>query len=120
MALATDARPATLYTIRHITNDGTAVYSMCRMWVYSSTSAATEARIVESDKGDILSPKYAPEITAPAMSGSGAPSAVAVPIMATPMVPADPHEVPVKDDIRTVARKAVSARCCGLTRRTPQ
>ena len=78
------------------------------------------AMLVESESGDILSPKYAPDTTAPAVAASGASSAMAVPINATPMVPADPHEVPVAIDIAAVARNAVSTRWSGLTRRTPQ
>ena len=43
-------------------------------------------------------------------SASGAPTAAAVPSKATPIVPADPQDVPVNDDISAVARNAVSAR----------
>ena len=54
------------------------------------------------------------------MAAIGAPSAAAVPISATPIVPADPHEVPVARDISAVARNAVSTSHCGLMNRTPQ
>jgi hypothetical protein len=47
---------------------------------------------------------------APAVTASGASSATAMPISATPIVPAEPQEVPVQVDISAVARKAVSAR----------
>ena len=51
-----------------------------------------------SDSGDILSPKYAPEIIAPAAIGAGIPSPDATPISATPTVPAVVHEEPVARD----------------------
>ena len=38
-----------------------------------------EARMVVSDKGDILSPKYAPEIMAPAIQPSSKPCAFPIP-----------------------------------------
>jgi hypothetical protein len=57
-----------------------------------------------------LSPKYAPETTAPAVIGSDAPMATAMPMSATPIVPADPHGVPVASDITHVARNAVTIR----------
>ena len=36
------------------------------MWANNSLSATAEERLVESDKGDILSPKTTPEMIAPA------------------------------------------------------
>ena len=33
------------------------------IWTNNSLSATAEERLVESDKGDILSPKIAPEMT---------------------------------------------------------
>ena len=52
-------------------------------------------RIVVSDSGVILSPKYAPQITAPAAIASERPSTLAIPTKATPSVPAVVHELPV-------------------------
>src|SRR5690606_28161543 len=93
---------------------------MCRMCAYSGASAPIAQMFVESDSGDILSPRYAPATTAPAVAPSGASSAAAVPISATPIVPADPHDVPVASDIADVARNAVSTSSSGRTKRTPQ
>ena len=53
-----------------------------------------------------MSPKYAPEITAPAAKGSGISSPTAIPMSATPMVPAVPHEVPVARDVMEQIRTA--------------
>ena len=52
-------------------------------------------RIVVSESGVILSPKYAPQITAPAAVASERPITFAMPTNATPSVPAVVHELPV-------------------------
>lgn len=49
-----------------------------------------EARFVLSEKGDSLSPKSAPQITAPAIIPGGKPMAMPMPIIASPPDPADP------------------------------
>ena len=67
--------------------------------VNTSVPAIAGARFVVSERGDILSPKYEPEIIAPAAIGAGIPSPVATPISATPIVPAVPHEVPVAREV---------------------
>lgn len=54
-----------------------------------------EAITVVSDKGDILSPKYAPDIIAPAIHGVGNPIPYPIPINATPIVAIVVHELPV-------------------------
>ena len=72
------------------------------------------AKFVVSESGDILSPKYAPDTTAPATIGSGAPSPEAIPIKATPMVPAEPHDVPVQMDTIAVTRNAVTIKNDGF------
>ncbi len=65
--------------------------------------------MVVSERGDILSPKYAPETTTPAVSGAGIPRPCAIPIRAMPTVPDVVHEEPVEIDttdvIRRVARR---------------
>ena len=58
-----------------------------------------DARIVVSDKGDILSPKYAPEMIAPAIHPSSKPCAFPIPINAIPMVAIVVHELPVITEI---------------------
>lgn len=49
------------------------------MWVKSSTLHEDEARMVVSDNGDTLSPKYAPEIIAPAIHPSLYPITLPIP-----------------------------------------
>ena len=53
------------------------------------------ARFVVSDKGEILSPKYAPDTTAPAVMGNDISIPVATPINATPTVAAVVQELPI-------------------------
>ncbi len=48
-----------------------------------------------SDNGDNLSPKYAPEIIAPAVSAGGKPKDAPIPIKATPIVAHVLHELPI-------------------------
>ena len=68
-------------------------------WVNTSVPAIAGARLVVSESGDILSPKYAPEIIAPAANGAGIPRPIAIPIRASPIVPTVPHEVPVASEV---------------------
>lgn len=56
--------------------------------------------MVVSDSGDSLSPRYAPEMTAPAVIGAETPIIEAMPTSPTPTVAAVVHEMPM--DIATV------------------
>ena len=60
-------RLTTRNTIDVITNEGTVVIIMNLICVKSGVPAEEDARTVVSDNGDTLSPKYAPEIMAPAV-----------------------------------------------------
>ena len=77
--------------------------------------ATAGARFVVSERGDILSPKYAPEITIPAVSGAGTPRPSAMPMMAIPTVPVVPHEVPVASDTIDVMMRAANRKIAGLS-----
>ena len=71
------------------------------MWRICSnrfTPATAEAIFVVSDSGDILSPKYAPEITAPTAIAVGMPKPFPMPTNAMPTVPQVPQEVPVDSE----------------------
>ncbi len=57
-----------------------------RMCSKIGISPIPAAKLVVSDIGDILSPKQAPHMTAPAVHSSGTPAALATPISATPIV----------------------------------
>jgi hypothetical protein len=77
--------------------------------VKRSVPAIAGARFVVSDNGDILSPKYAPEIIDPATIPELKPKAFPMPSSATPMVATVDHELPVasetKEQITTDATK---------------
>ena len=68
------------------------------MCVNSGVSVTDDARMVVSDNGEILSPKYAPEMMAPAMMPSSNPCALPIPIRAIPIVAMVVHELPVITD----------------------
>src|SRR5690625_4187617 len=77
------------YKIRAIKKAGIVSHSICLMWVKRSVSATAGAMFVVSDKGDNLSPKKAPEITAPAMIPPENPSPSPIAIKAIPTVAID-------------------------------
>ncbi|CAM5191738.1 hypothetical protein LSPH26S_02237 [Lysinibacillus sphaericus] len=79
-------------------NAGIVVYSICFIWSNKSVFVKPAARFVVSDKGDILSPKYEPEITAPAIIGAGIPILKPIPIPATPIVAIVDHELPIASE----------------------
>ena len=60
--------------------------------------AIAGANVVVSDIGESLSPKYAPDIIAPAITGLGNPSPSPIPTRAIPTVEAVLHELPVERD----------------------
>ena len=70
--------------------------------------------IVVEDIGDIFSPTNAPDITAPAVIGSGMPKPSDTPINAKPTVPAVPHDVPVVRHVRTHTIKVSGRKKVGL------
>ena len=76
-------------------------------------------RIVVSESGDILSPKYAPQITAPAAAASERPMTFDMPTKATPSVPAVVHELPVTMPTTAQIAAVVTKKMVGLSRRTP-
>ena len=76
---------------------------MCWMCSYRVEPAARGARLVVSDRGDILSPT-----TAPAVMGRESPSPWAMMTRTTPMVPMDPQDVPVQVDITAQIIKDVT------------
>ena len=78
---------------------GTVVYIMYRICEKRSALAIEEARTVVSDMGDILSPKYAPEMMAPALKAGGMPMALPTPNRAMPMVAMVVHDVPVMTEM---------------------
>ena len=92
-------RLATKKMISAMTNDGTVVTAMNLICVNRGVPAEEEASTVVSDRGEILSPKYAPEMMAPAIHPGSYPCAVPIPTKATPMVAIVVHELPVITEI---------------------
>lgn len=67
-----------------MTQAGTVVYIIFLMWSNKSTPTSEAAILVVSDKGDILSPNNAPEMTAPATMAGFAPKRLPYPKMQRP------------------------------------
>ena len=89
------------------------------MWSNRSTLLTDDARTVVSDSGEILSPKYAPEIIAPAVMASGKPSALPIPRSATPTVAMVVQDDPVSTDTSAQSTHAVRRNTLGLIILTP-
>ncbi len=67
-----------------------------------------------SERGESLSPKYAPEIIAPATKPGENPSAVPMPNSATPMVAIVDQELPVDIDITALIRTVANRKIFGF------
>ena len=80
--------------IIEITKEGIVVYIIYFICVNKSVPAMAEAKLVVSDNGDILSPKYAPDIIAPPISPVGIPRTFPIPSKAIPIVAIVLHELP--------------------------
>src|SRR5699024_7568818 len=102
-----------------ITDAGIVVHNICLICSYNSLPAAIGARFVVSDKGDSLSPKYAPATMAHAVAARFASSPVAIPIKATPTVPTEPQEVPVTMEMIAETTKEISTIYDGLMSSRP-
>ena len=72
---------------------------------YKVVPTAAGARFVLSEIEDILSPKNAPDITMPAVRGAGIPKPVPIPIIARPIVPTVPQDVPMEIDVRSAQKE---------------
>src|SRR3990167_6107852 len=87
--------------------DGMVVGIMLRMCANTLVSVTAAARLVVSDRGDILSPKNEPETTAPAVQYSGMPKAVPMPTSARPTVPTVVQLEPI--DSETTEQSSIEA-----------
>ena len=87
--------------------EGIVVYIIYLIWVNSSVSATAAAKFVVSDNGDILSPKYAPDIIDPAIIPSENPIDFPIPKRAIPIVAIVDHELPeAMDTIAQIMQEA--------------
>src|SRR5690606_8870460 len=106
--------PVIMYTMLATKKDGSVVYSRWPICSYKLTPVDSAAIFVVSESGDSLSPKYAPATTAPATAARLTSIPAPTPIKATPIVPAEPQEVPVQIETTDVTRNAVISKNCGL------
>ena len=90
-----------------IIKEGIVVYIICFICLNKSTPVNPEAIFVVSDKGDILSPKYAPDIIAPAVRPFEISKALPIPNRAIPTVAIVDQELP--EDNETIAHMIAAA-----------
>ena len=98
---------------------GMAVSMRYRIWSKRSTPQALDATTVVSLSGDTLSPKYAPDIMAPATHPGWKPMTVPMPMNATPMVAMVLQELPVSTDMTAQTAHVVTRKKVGLSIRRP-
>ena len=84
---------------RNVGNVVNIIYLICE---YKSVPEIAEARLVVSLSGDILSPKYAPEITAPALIPGFILNAEPIATKAIPIVAEVIYELPAVNDTNAV------------------
>lgn len=80
------ACPSAKKPTKEIKNAGIVVHIIFLIWAKSSDPATAEAKLVESDNGDILSPKIAPDKIAPATKAGFKPIVIPIPKIAIPTV----------------------------------
>ena len=85
--------------------DGMVDHIMFLMWANKSLPAIAEARLVESDSGDILSPKTAPEIIEPATKAGLIPIAWPTAKSANPIVEMVVKPLPIETPTSEQTRK---------------
>lgn len=91
-------KPAMVKMIKVIINDGMVVNSKYRMCEKIGLPVTDAAKTVVSESGETLSPKYAPEMIAPAIQPVSKPCASPIPIKAIPIVAMVVQELPVITD----------------------
>ena len=82
-----------------------AVMLMALTWLKILMSLVEDARMVVSEMGESLSPKMAPERTAPTMTSTGIPMLTPTLTQAMPTVPAVLQELPIQLQRTAQSRK---------------
>ena len=82
--------------------------------MYKVVPADAGAKFVVSEIGDILSPKNEPEMTIPAVTAGGIPIPLPIPIIAIPIVPIVPQDVPMDIDVKLHKSKPTGKKTAGL------
>ncbi|CRH77484.1 Uncharacterised protein [Chlamydia trachomatis] len=87
---------------------GIVVQSILLICSNNGAPTVPDARLVESDNGDILSPRNAPEMIAPAVIANDKSIAAAIPIKATPIVADVVSELPIQSPISEHTRNVIA------------
>ncbi len=111
--------PSARNMTRVMTKDGTVVIIRYLICLKSGVPEREDAITVVSESGEILSPKYAPEMMAPAIIPSLKPWALPIPRSATPIVAIVVHELPIITETIAHIRQAVSRNILGEMILTP-
>src|SRR5699024_3332268 len=106
--LAASCGESTANKITEMTNAGIVVHSTFLIGSNKSTLTIIDAKLVVSESGDILSPKNAPDTTAPAVISTDKPSAELTLTNATPSVAAVVSELPMLIPIIAVTMKTIA------------
>ena len=112
-------KPATVNMIAQIISVGMFVMSIYLICLYKSTPEMLEDRYVVSESGEILSPKYAPDIIAPASHPLLNPIISPALSIAMPMVPIVVQELPRISEISVVNIKITNRNMDGFIRFNP-
>ena len=111
--------PATIKMIAHNISVGILVISIYLICLYKSTPEILEDKYVVSERGDILSPKYAPDIIAPASQALSNPIISPALSIAIPIVPIVVQELPRIREIIVVNKNITNRNIEGLIRFNP-
>lgn len=107
-------KPATANMIAQMNTVGRLVMSIYLICLYKSTPEILAARFVVSERGEILSPKYAPDMIAPASYPLLNPIISPALSIAIPIVPIVVHELPRISEISAVKMKITNRKIDGL------
>ena len=112
--------PRTANKISETKNAGMVVHIMFLMCAKRSEPATAEAKLVESDSGDILSPKTAPEMMAPAVNAGLIPRVVPIPKRASPTVETVVNPLPMASPTSEQTRNTEGTKNWALIRWKPK
>ena len=108
------------YRIKETTKAGIVVHIIFLMCLNKSDSPIAAAKFVESDKGDILSPKIAPEMIAPATNAGLTPIVIPIPNNAIPTVEIKVNALPIDSPIIAQTTKTDGTKNLTLIKLKPQ
>ena len=109
-------KPRMAKRINETKKAGIVVHIMFLMWAKRSEPATAEARLVESESGDILSPNTAPEMMAPAVRAGLTPNVDPIPKRANPTVETVVNPLPMAKPTREQTKKTDGTKNCALSK----